>query len=173
MMASLCWTSGILGLFCLTVHWTSLSESWYFSIAVGHLRCILCHSLFHYLFAYYSDLTLGWIYLVARRFLCEVWLMVLKCDEVFTRGQFWPSGIVIALSVYLSVCVYQSLACPHDNLSAVQARITKFETQVKNTLVKIPITLKGDWLWTSRSNLTWKSNFTSFWACPHDNLSLV
>ena len=32
------------------------------------------------------------------------------------------------LSVYLSVCVYQSLACPHDNSSAVQARITKFET---------------------------------------------
>ena len=32
------------------------------------------------------------------------------------------------LSVYLSVCVYQSLACPHDNSSAIQARITKFET---------------------------------------------
>ena len=32
------------------------------------------------------------------------------------------------LSVYLSLCVYQSLACPHDNSSAVQARITKFET---------------------------------------------
>ena len=32
------------------------------------------------------------------------------------------------LYVYLSVCVYQSLACLHDNSSAVQARITKFET---------------------------------------------
>ena len=50
---------------------------------------------------------------------------------IFTRGQFWPSGIVIApvcVSVSVSVCVYQSLACPHDNSSAVQARITKFET---------------------------------------------
>ena len=46
-----------------------------------------------------------------------------------TRGQFWPSGIVIApVCVSVSVCVYQSLACPHDNSSAVQARITKFET---------------------------------------------
>ena len=37
------------------------------------------------------------------------------------------------LSVYLSVClcVYQSLACPHDNSSAVQARITKFENRCK------------------------------------------
>ena len=48
---------------------------------------------------------------------------------IFTRGQFWPSGIVIApVCVSVSVCVYQSLACPHDNSSAVQARITKFET---------------------------------------------
>ena len=42
-----------------------------------------------------------------------------------------PSGIVIAhvcVSVSVSVCVYQSLlACPLDNSSAVQARITKFE----------------------------------------------
>ena len=52
---------------------------------------------------------------------------------IFTRGQFWPSGIVIApvcvsVSVCVCLCVYQSLACPHDNSSAVQARITKFET---------------------------------------------
>ena len=52
-----------------------------------------------------------------------------KNDLIFTRGQFWPSGIVIAcvcVSVRVSVCVYQSLACPHDNSSAVHARITKF-----------------------------------------------
>ena len=35
----------------------------------------------------------------------------------------------------------------------------------------MPIILGGDRPWTSRSNLTWKSNFTSFWACPPDNLS--
>ena len=51
-------------------------------------------------------------------------------SAIFTQGLFWPSGIVIAcvcVSVRVScVCVYQSLACPHDNSSAVQARITKF-----------------------------------------------
>ena len=47
---------------------------------------------------------------------------------VFTRGQFWPLGIVVAcvclsLSVCLSVCL--SLACPRDNSGPIQARITK------------------------------------------------
>ena len=106
--------------------------------------------------------------------------MMCSCEVVmplvFTRGQFWPSGIVIAcvcVSVRVSVCVYQSLACPHDNSSAVHARITKFGWETQNTLVKMPIILGGDRPWPSRSNLTWKSNFTSFWACPHDNFSLV
>ena len=52
------------------------------------------------------------------------------------QGQFLPKAsfglrvLSSPLSVYLSVCVcvYQSLACPHDNSSAVQAKITKFET---------------------------------------------
>ena len=62
--------------------------------------------------------------------------------KFFIRGQFWPSGIVVA-SVCLSVClcVRQSLACPRDNLSPVQARITKFGPEEQNTLVKIPIVL--------------------------------
>ena len=50
---------------------------------------------------------------------------------IFTQGQFWPSGIVIThvcVSFSVSVCVYQSLACPHDNSSAVQLKLTKFET---------------------------------------------
>ena len=107
---------------------------------------------------------------------------------IFTRGQFWPSGIVLAcicvclsvclsvrLSVCLSVClcVCQSRVCPCDNSSPVQARITKFGAQMQNTLVKVPIVLWGDRPWPSRSNLTWKSNFTSFWACSDDNLSSV
>ena len=92
----------------------------------------------------------------------------------FTRGQFWPSGIVIAcVCVSGCPCVYQSLACPHDNSSAGQARITKFGSEIQNTLVKMPIVFGGDRPWPSRSNLTWKSNFTSFWACPHDNFSPV
>ena len=89
---------------------------------------------------------------------------------LFTRGQFWPSGIVVAcvcvcvcLSVCLSVC--QSLACPDDNSGPVQARIAKFAPKMQKTLVKVPIVLGGNWPWPSRSNLTSKSEFTPFWAC--------
>ena len=71
------------------------------------------------------------------------------------------------------VCVCQSRACPHDNSPLVQARITKFGTKVKKTLVKVPIVFWDDRPWPSRSNLTWKSNFTSFWACPPHNSSAV
>ena len=39
--------------------------------------------------------------------------------------------------------------------------------------MKIPIVLGGDWPWPSRSNLTWKSKVTPFWACRHDNSSPV
>ena len=47
--------------------------------------------------------------------------------SIFTRGQCWPSGIVVAC-VCLCVCpsVRQSRACPRDNSWPVSARITKF-----------------------------------------------
>ena len=97
---------------------------------------------------------------------------------VFTRGQFWPWGIVVAcvcVSVCpcVRVCVYQSRDCPHNNSPLLQARITKFRTKVQKTFVKVPIILGYDRPWPSRSNLTWKSNFTSFWACPPHNSSAV
>ena len=98
----------------------------------------------------------------------NVWdiLWCSQCKCVFTRGQFWPSGIVVAC---VCPCGRQSRACPRDNLSLVPARITKFEPDMQNNLVKIPIVLGVDWSWPSRSNLTWKSKFTQFWACPHDH----
>ena len=89
---------------------------------------------------------------------------------VFTRGQFWPSGIVVAC---VCPCGRQSRACPRDNLSLVPARITKFEPDMQNNLVKIPIVLGIDWSWPSRSNLTLKSKFTQFLACPHDHSTPV
>ena len=99
---------------------------------------------------------------------------------IFTRGQFWPSGIVIACvcgsvcpCVCMCVCVYQSRACPHDNSSPIQARITKFGPEMQNTLVWVPIVLGDDRPWSSRSNLTWKSNFTPFWACSHHYSSAI
>ena len=80
------------------------------------------------------------------------------------RGQFWPSGIVVAC---VCPCGRQSQACPRDNLTLVQARITNFEPKVYNTSFKNPIVLGGDWPWTSRSNLTSNSKLTPFWACPN------
>ena len=41
----------------------------------------------------------------------------------------------LRLWVCVSVCVCQSWACPHDNSSLIQARITKFRPKMQNTLV--------------------------------------
>ena len=49
----------------------------------------------------------------------------------------------LRLCVCPCVCVYQSLACPHDNSSAPQASITKFGSEMQNTLVKMPIIFLG------------------------------
>ena len=49
-------------------------------------------------------------------------------EIIFTRGQFWPSGIVVA-------CVS----------GPVQTKITKFRPKMHKTLVKVPIVL-----WTDR-----------------------
>ena len=65
-----------------------------------------------------------------------------QCRQIsfITRGQFWPSGIVIAcvcgsVCPCVSVYVYQSRACPHDNSSPIQARITKLGPEMQNILV--------------------------------------
>ena len=86
---------------------------------------------------------------------------------------------MVVACVCVSVCscvrlgVYQSRVCPHDNSPLVQARITKFRTKVQKTLVQVPIVFGDDRHWPSRSNLTWNSNVTSFWACPPHNSSAV
>ena len=69
--------------------------------------------------------------------------------------------------VSVCLCVRQSWACPSDNSSTVQARITKFGREKQNTLVKVPIVFWGNWPWPSRSNLTSNSKLTPFWACPN------
>ena len=74
-----------------------------------------------------------------------------------------PASVGLCVRVY----VYQSRACPDDNSSPIQARITIFRPEMQNTLFEVPIVLGDDRPWSSRSNLTWKSNFTSFWACSH------
>ena len=73
----------------------------------------------------------------------------------------WPASVCL--------CVCQSLVYPRDNSGPVQARITKFGPKMQKTLVKVPYVLWIDRPWPSKSNLTWKSKFTLFWACPHHN----
>ena len=79
----------------------------------------------------------------------------------------------LRLWVCVCVCVYQSRACPDDNSSPIQARITKFGPEMQNTLVWVPIVFGDDRPRYSRSNLTWKSNFTPFWACSHHYSSAI
>ena len=65
-------------------------------------------------------------------------------EKPFFSRPFLAFGYCHHLCVCPCVCVYQSLACPLVCVSipcssAVQARITKFGSEVQNTLVKIPI----------------------------------
>ena len=47
--------------------------------------------------------------------------------------------------------------CLCDNSSPLQARITKFEPELQNTLVKIPVVLGVDWAWLVKFNYFQKS----------------
>ena len=72
----------------------------------------------------------------------------LTSPSFITRGQFWPSGIVVAC-VCVSVCscvrVCVSITgCPRDNSPLVQPSITKLGAQVQKTLAKVPIVLGVD-----------------------------
>ena len=68
---------------------------------------------------------------------------------IFTRDQFWAvmACVSLCVSVCVCVCVPQSRACPRDNLSHIQASITKFGSQVQNSTAKIPIVLGVAWPW--------------------------
>ena len=96
-----------------------------------------------------------------------------KKSNIFYPKPVLDFGYCHRLRPCVRVSVYQSLACLHDNSSLIQASITKFGPDMQNTLFWIAIVFEDDRLWPSRSNLTWKSNFTSFSACPHHNLSAV
>ena len=110
----------------------------------------------------------------SSKFIFDLKCVQVKSNHFLTRGQFWPLGIVVAcVCPCVRVFVYQSLACPRDNLGPVQARIPKFGPKIQKTLVKVPIVLGGNWPWPSRSNLTSKSEFTPFWVCLHHNSSLI
>ena len=55
--------------------------------------------------------------------------------------------------------------CPCHNSSPFQARTTKFEPEVQNTLVKIPIVFWVDWAWHVRFNFFSKSCLCASLLC--------
>ena len=88
----------------------------------------LCGTLFHVL-------TSSWQSHKTKQDL--MWSVHFWYVLLFTRGHFWPSGNVIAcvcVSMCPDVCVYQSRACPHDNSSLVEVKITKFRTRRAKSL---------------------------------------
>ena len=119
-----------------------------------------------------------WLMIVVRRhlhlsgiheyvLLYYVYILLFKPEASFGHRVFVVACVCVCVSVCLSVC--QLLACPRDDWGPVQARITKFGPKMPNTLVKVPIVMWTDRPWPSRSNLSWKSKFTPFWACPQHN----
>ena len=106
------------------------------------------------------------LYKMSNKFVNTLSTKHLKLSEwTWQNEYFYPRlvlafGIVIAcICVYVCVCTY---ICVYVNLWPVQARITKFGQKVQNTLVIVPIVLRGNWLWPSRSNLTLTSNNKRF-----------
>ena len=91
--------------------------------------------------------------------------MVSSCAFFYPRPVL-AYGYCHRLRLCVCSCVCQSLACPRDNSGPAQARIAKFGPKMQKTLVKVPIVLESNWHWPSRSNLTSKTEFTPFWACP-------
>ena len=67
--------------------------------------------------------TIDWYTADLPHVLSALTLAIVCLGPLFTRGQFWPSGIVIAC---VCLCVRQSWACLHDNSSQDWARIAKF-----------------------------------------------
>ena len=66
---------------------------------------------------------------------------------------FYPRPVLASGYCHCPCPSVRHQVCPCDNSSPVQARITKFEPKMHNTLVKVPIVLGGNQLWPSRSNL--------------------
>ena len=96
-----------------------------------------------------------------------------KIFWVFTRGQFWPSGIVIAC-VCGSVCV----CINHELVRTITHHPFKLGSPNLDQRCKTP--WFGSLLFLGMIDLesrpwgsTWKSNFTSFWACSHHYSSAI
>ena len=82
------------------------------------------------------------------KYRCGLAVFTRKRCIFLTRGQFWPSDIVVAcICLCLCVCAYvrQPWACPRDNLWPIQARIIpNLDQRCKMPLLN-PL-LFGEWL---------------------------
>ena len=120
-----------------------------------------------------SDLALS---IFNNKLFIEPMLICLQWEQrflIFTPGQFWLLGVVVAsvcLCVRVHMCV-QARSCPRHNSwrlqgqiklkftpcwdcpchnsSPIQARITVFGPEVQNTLIKILIFFRIGWCWYS------------------------
>ena len=86
---------------------------------------------------------------------------------LFTRGQFWPPGIVVAC-----VCVCVCVSVNHELVRATIHQPFKLGSpnlvqRSKTPWLRSLLVFWGNWLWPSRSNLTSNSKLTPFWACPN------
>ena len=105
---------------------------------------------------------------------------------IITRGQFWPSGILIAcvcVCVRVCVCVNHLLvrAITWDPFKLGSPNLDQKCTRhwLRSQLFFFFFFFfffflgggggGGNWHWPSKSNLTSKSEFTPFWACPDQN----
>ena len=86
-----------------------------------------------------------------------------------SQGQFWPSSIVV-FGVCLSVCPPSVCVCgKHVLVRKITHHPFMLGSPNSDHRCKRPclrsLLCWVDWHWPSRSNLTWKSKFTPFWAC--------
>ena len=104
---------------------------------------------------------------------CKNPLHLHNCEKLIItflpEASFGLRVLSFPASECVSVClsVFQSLACPRDNLFKLGS--PNLDHRVKRPWSRTLFVFGGDWPWPSRSNLTSKSKFTPFWACPCHN----
>ena len=99
------------------------------------------------------------------------WLNLAWC---FNRGQFWPSGIVVAcVCVWVSIRVYVNhlLFCTITDHSMKRLSPHLVQRCIRPLLRFL--LFWSDRPGPSRSNFTLKFKFTTFWACPHQESSSI
>ena len=90
-----------------------------------------------------------WYHLLCVRLVYFVWwesntkITMLTMDGNFTRGQFWPAGIVVAY-VCVRVYVCRTRVCSRNISSCVQLRSPHFRPEVQTTWLRfVPIVSCG------------------------------